>query len=1137
MRLASAPYVTHGNVRSAGKFNDPGGIAVDPAGNIYVSDSGNHRIQKFDDEGNFLAVHQLVGEVGPGEIVYPNPPQVAEDVPAGIAVAPNGDVWYAERANVIGSITRLSSNLNYLGSGEHSTEAELRHPQALDVDSQGNVWVGDAGHDRVVEFNRRGEYLNAFGKWSGYPGGNFDFGSPFGHFGLDVDLHNRIWIADENNYRVQKWAEHKGQGAICEEGEAVTPVDQALTLAANDLGCEGEGPLTYEIASVPAHGEITGFDPETGALTYTPDSEYLGIDSFTFKATNELAVAEPKTFTIKVGDPATCSSGKASTPLKTAVAVELDCEGSPSLEYEIVEAPEHGSIGEFNAETGHLTYTPNEEFFGVDSFGFRAINPLGTARSRTFEIEVGEKPHCHLGGDSTPSETPLSIQLVCKGSEPLEYEIRSAPGHGEISEFDAESGTLTYTPEAEYIGPDVIRFSAYNILGEASPVNFNIDVGGQQPVAYYPLDEEWGTVAHDVLRGHDGVVAGPLWTSGVLDSSGLYFGAEEEGSVVVEDDEDFRVEDLSAEAWVQPEAVLEGAPVIAKLGGEGHGFALVVGGEVPGRPAAYEFSGGEPTVIAEGPETLPQGEWSHLVMTSDGEHLKLYINGELVASEATSSHKLGGGDLEIGGSAELGEKAFFVGRIDEVALFDRALSAEEIEAGLDFVGPSITLGGPLLESVDGPLGVPAAELSIEADDGAGSSGLQSIEVQVDESKAAAVSCPCEEGTTFTYEQESWGEGPHVVRVIATDKVGNRSERTLEVDVPEGPSLVLEGPLYERRGSTVSTKAHKLLVKAAQTDGSEAAPRPGLKSLEIKVDGSPVAEPETQSCAEGNCPMSTSWSFEPTEYSSGSHTIKVTARDQRENATSKSFQVSVAPEDPCGNSAEEPSEECPPRSYDVQHVEAYEGNPHHSPFVAEEWIEQGSGNARRVDQFGRVTTRGEVECPEEPESQCGQVRSEDPGEAGIDYFVTTGEGPGDPNLDPVADVRRFDPGDFGEPVTTGDLADILAPAQNPPVGHGETYELYEDVQAVPEGPTLTTRWWVDEATGLPVRWAFIYDNPGRPDGPVVERKVFDFDQEPPSLEELGPSFFLLPQPEEVGFEFRTDTAEEPEELETSEEELP
>jgi streptogramin lyase/Ca2+-binding RTX toxin-like protein len=412
-----------------GRFRDPEGIAVDEFGNIYVSDSSNHRIQKFDEEGNFLDVHQLVGEVGPGEFVYPNPPVVAQDEPGGIAVGPNGDVWYTESANIVGSVTRLSPELDFLGEVDGSPE--LGHPQAIDVDSRGNVWVGDARHDRVVEFNRHGKFLNEFGKWSGFPGGNFDFGSPFGHFGLDVDAHNRIWIADENNYRVQRWVEHQGQAAVCEERDATTAVDHPLHLTAADLGCEGEAPLSFEIASEPEHGEISEFDPETGALTYEPESEYNGPDSFSFKATNALGSSEVMFLSIEVGQAPDCEVLTVSTEVEEPLPVQLDCSGDHSGDaYEIVKEPGHGEISEFDPEEGSLTYAPDSGFQGVDKFTYQRSSWVHSSKA-TVTIAVCAPPTVEAWGDAVDPETPgLTLRVyaapdsyLCAGVFSLEVEI------------------------------------------------------------------------------------------------------------------------------------------------------------------------------------------------------------------------------------------------------------------------------------------------------------------------------------------------------------------------------------------------------------------------------------------------------------------------------------------------------------------------------------------------------------------------------------------------------------------------------------------------------------------------------------------------------------------------------------------
>jgi Ca2+-binding RTX toxin-like protein len=412
-----------------GHFRDPEGIAVDEFGNIYVSDSSNHRIQKFDEEGNFLAVHQLVGEVGPGEFVYPNPPVVAQDEPGGIAVGPNGDVWYTESANIVGSVTRLSPELDFLGEADGSPE--LGHPQAIDVDSRGNVWVGDARHDRVVEYNKKGKFLNTFGKWSGYEGGNFDFGSSFGHFGLDVDAHNRIWIADENNYRVQRWVEHKGQTAVCETRDATTAVDHPLHLTAADLGCEGEAPLSFEIASGPEHGEISEFDPETGALTYTPDSEYNGPDSFSFKAGNGLGDSEVMSLSIEVGQAPSCEDIKTSTEVEEPLAVQLDCTGDHAGDaYEILDKPGHGEISEFDAEEGSLTYSPDSGFRGTDKFTYQRSSWVHSSKA-TVTIAVCAPPTVEAWGDAVDPETPgLDLRVyaspdswLCAGISSMEVWI------------------------------------------------------------------------------------------------------------------------------------------------------------------------------------------------------------------------------------------------------------------------------------------------------------------------------------------------------------------------------------------------------------------------------------------------------------------------------------------------------------------------------------------------------------------------------------------------------------------------------------------------------------------------------------------------------------------------------------------
>ena len=68
-----------------GYFNDPAGVAVDSSGNVYVADKDNHRIQKFDNNGNFITKWGSNGWTGNGQFQYPE--DVAVDSSLNVYVA------------------------------------------------------------------------------------------------------------------------------------------------------------------------------------------------------------------------------------------------------------------------------------------------------------------------------------------------------------------------------------------------------------------------------------------------------------------------------------------------------------------------------------------------------------------------------------------------------------------------------------------------------------------------------------------------------------------------------------------------------------------------------------------------------------------------------------------------------------------------------------------------------------------------------------------------------------------------------------------------------------------------------------------------------------------------------------------
>src|SRR5262249_25047021 len=83
-----------------------------------------------------------------------------------------------------------------------------------------------------------------------------------------------------------------------------------------------------------------------------------------------------------------------------------------------------------------------------------------------------------------------------------------------------------------------------------------------------------------------------------------------------------------------------------------------------------------------GPSALPVNTWTHLAGTYDGTTLRLYVNGTLVASQAASGTiTTSTGAVRLGGNAVWGE--YFRGRIDDVRIFNRALSQAEVQTDMN----------------------------------------------------------------------------------------------------------------------------------------------------------------------------------------------------------------------------------------------------------------------------------------------------------------------------------------------------------------------------------------------------------------------------------------------------------------------
>ncbi len=170
-----------------GQFLSPADIAVDASGNIYVTDSGNNRVQKFDSNAAFITAWGNSGS-GPGEFLAPQ----------GIAVDPAGNIYVADSGNH--RVQKFDSNGHFITEwGNYGTGAgEFDTPTGIAADGFGDIYVTECRNHRAQKFSSSGEALALWGA----PGtGEGEFDCPIA---VEVDGEGFVYIVDYGNDRIQK---------------------------------------------------------------------------------------------------------------------------------------------------------------------------------------------------------------------------------------------------------------------------------------------------------------------------------------------------------------------------------------------------------------------------------------------------------------------------------------------------------------------------------------------------------------------------------------------------------------------------------------------------------------------------------------------------------------------------------------------------------------------------------------------------------------------------------------------------------------------------------------------------------------------------------------------------------------------
>lgn len=277
---------------------------------------------------------------------------------------------------------------------------------------------------------------------------------------------------------------------VAEDDNVTTNEDESVLIFVLDNDSDADHDiteLTLTLTTNPSNGTVT----PTGenAFTYTPNEGFTGTDTFTYEICDPDGQCDQATVTITVNedlppvdDNIDAEPDLAYTMVNESVVIPvLENDLGDDIEIaQILVSPTSGIVVNIDPANGTITYLPNTDFVGTDYFIYQICNAANVCDTTLVTIVVQGSdtqnlpPNANNDISTTQTNTPVNIDAANNdtdpNNDPLQItDIIQAPTNGIV--FIEEDGTVTYTPNEDFVGCDAF---AYNVCDDGGLCDIGI---------------------------------------------------------------------------------------------------------------------------------------------------------------------------------------------------------------------------------------------------------------------------------------------------------------------------------------------------------------------------------------------------------------------------------------------------------------------------------------------------------------------------------------------------------------------------------------------------------------------------------------------------------------------------------------